>query len=464
MNKDQRSFTDDVGQFIKGSLPSYLQIFARWIRYYAVIWISTIIIILLSLAFINYITTSKVILGYPHLGSSYRSIADSYKQFFAANRIDFQLVEATSLKQSAQKLSQYSSPVNASFSLSDYAVRQGENEFVSLGSIGIAPGWLFYRGDSIEGAEPISKLKRKRVSIGPPGSFSNRSYRELLKSFDVADGGSELLTLSDLEAVSALRGGEIDALWIVDNIQSSNIQALIADKNIKLYSWERASALVEKFKNIATFTIPAGYFSLAEDRPPRDVKLMASPITVLVESNLHPSLQWALLLAAKDYHDNHFDYLSSDNEFPAYIDKTVPLSPVAERFFSSGVPFFFRYLPIYIASLLEASWFWILTTLVLSAPIWLWVKTLLKKLDNFNQKTVRSEIEEDFKLVQDLVDRTINVRSRVELERIEEELNNIAMRDMARSLSIKDATAYYVFHLKLLHAREALNMATSRLK
>jgi len=67
-------------------------------------------------------------------------------------------------------------------------------------------------------------------------------------------------------------------------------------------------------------------------------------------------------------------------------------------------------------------------------------------------------------LVQDLLDRTINVRSTVELERIEEELNNIAMRDMARSLSIKDATAYYVFHLKLLHAREALNMATSRLE
>jgi hypothetical protein len=99
------------------------------------------------------------------------------------------------------------------------------------------------------------------------------------------------------------------------------------------------------------------------------VTLLSSTVTLLIEADLHPALQWGFLLAARDYQSSHYEDFSAGVAFPQYIDKSVPLSSVAERYFNDGVPTVFSYLPIFYASIVERIWIWVLTAFLMGYPI-----------------------------------------------------------------------------------------------
>ena len=341
--------------------------------------------------------------------------------------------------------------------VSNYLTTDTSGKYQSLGSIKYAPGWLFYRGPTIEGPGPFGGLAGRRVSIGPPGSFANRFMRELYSiAKPTGVGDIQILELPDSEAVAALLKGDIDAMWTIDGVASENIRQLIADPELQLFSWDLADAYVEKLPYLSKLTLPAGYFDIGNTRPPKDLTLLSTTVTLLVEADLHPALQWGFLLAARDYQSSHYDDLSAGVTFPKYLDKSVPLSPVAERYFNDGVPTVFSYLPIFYASLVERIWIWLLGAFLIGYPI---VHTFM----HYRQFHARWNISHSFERLRSYEERVVEATNADELDQLVTKINAFEEEVLGHWVAEENLKDYYLLRAAFGRAREAISFTQKRL-
>ncbi len=73
---------------------------------------------------------------------------------------------------------------------------------------------------------------------------------------------------------------------------------------------------------------------------------------VVARDDVHAALIYLLMSIVDAVHEPP-TLLSQENEFPADKDVDLPLSPLAEQYFKSGKPFLQRYLPYWLASVVE---------------------------------------------------------------------------------------------------------------
>src|SRR5262249_53796690 len=111
-------------------------------------------------------------------------------------------------------------------------------------------------------------------------------------------------------------------------------------------------AWVAVFPYLNRVTVPRGVASLAKDRPPQDVTLVAPKASLLVRRDLHPALQYLLLQAAEEIHSGA-GMLSRPGQFPVAEPGDVPLSREARNFYKSGGTFIQRNLPFWLAVLVS---------------------------------------------------------------------------------------------------------------
>jgi TRAP-type uncharacterized transport system substrate-binding protein len=385
MTGKPRSFNEEVINYFKYDFRDNLRALRRWARYYwTPLCMAAVFLIGLS-AYISYGTASKVVLGYAQAGTIYRDIAESYQKFFTANGLVLELSPVSHLKESVQQLALPGQHLNASFVLSGTKIAEDDADFVTIGTVEYAPGWLFYRGAEIEDTEPFSALNGKRISIGLPGSLANQSFRRLMAAAEVETNAQEFLELSDQEAVQQLLDGQLDAIWIVDSYNASNVRRAAVAAGINIFNWKSADAFVERFPSFKKLLLPAGFFDIGENRPRENLAVLGASVSIIVEANLHPAAQWALILATRDYHENNYDDLGDGTIFPKYTDKDRPLSPVADRYYETGVPDIFSYLPLYYAALWEAKWSWILSVLLLLLVAYYWWRRVHEIIEDFDE-------------------------------------------------------------------------------
>jgi uncharacterized RDD family membrane protein YckC len=217
-----------------------------------------------------------------------------------------------------------------------------------LGTVSYEPTWLFYRG-----AAPglhLEGLRGRKVSIGPEGSGSRAIALELLSRNGMGPKEAELLPLPLAESGEQLLAGKIDAAIMVVSWDAPVVRSLLADPHIELASFRRASAYVALDPFLNALTLPAGVGSLAADRPPHDVTLLAPKTSLLVRRELHPAIQSLLLDAAAEVHSGA-GVFNKSGQFPAAEQFDVPLSSEARQFYKAGRPFLQRYLPFWLAVL-----------------------------------------------------------------------------------------------------------------
>lgn len=425
MNEQPDSFLQEVLIYLRHELPIKLDALRRWVAYYWAVWLAVTVVVVGMSLYMAYGTVNKVVLGYAQAGTIYRGIADSYQRFFAANGLRLELSPVSHLQDSVQQLALPGDRINASFVLSGSDISDDESKFLSLGTVEYAPGWLFYRGQEISGPEPFSALSGKRVAIGPPGSFANQEFRKLMAIAQAPPTSQDLLELSDQEAVVALLDGRLDAIWLVDNFKSENVRKAAAARDLRIFSWERADAFADRLPYLSKLKLPAGFFDIAGNRPPKDVTLLGSSIVVLVEANLNPALQWSLILAAHNYHDANYDDLSDGTVFPKHTDKDRQLSPVAERYFKAGIPAVFSYLPLYLAAVWDAKWAWILSFFIFGLPLYYWIKNFHRNLDNFEVRQSRDVVVEVLRKFRAMEMQVLSAKTIDELAGVEDGLSAI---------------------------------------
>jgi hypothetical protein len=126
----------------------------------------------------------------------------------------------------------------------------------------------------------------------------------------------------------------------------------VADPAIGLVSFARADAYVALEPSLEKVVLPMGVGDLARNRPPRDVTLLTTRTSFVVREDLHAAVQYLLLEAASEIHGGP-GIFQKPSQFPAAEGVDVPLSDQARRFYRSGPPFLHRYLPYWMAVLVE---------------------------------------------------------------------------------------------------------------
>jgi hypothetical protein len=114
--------------------------------------------------------------------------------------------------------------------------------------------------------------------------------------------------------------------------------------------------------------LPAGAIDLIEPRPPTDVILVGPKSSLVVRNDLHAVIQYRLLEAAAEIHSTPSMFRTA-GQFPAPESVDLPLSPYARDFYKTGLPFFLRYLPFWLAVVLEQPLVWLIPLLVISFPL-----------------------------------------------------------------------------------------------
>jgi TRAP transporter TAXI family solute receptor len=244
---------------------------------------------------------------------------------------------------------------------------EDDSGLLSLGSMFYEPVWVFYRDDKV--LTRLTELKGKRIAIGQEGSGVRQLAQQLLDANDIPTG-DHLVPLAGLAAAEELQQGRIDAAFIIAAETAPVIQVLIRSPSVKLMSFAQDRAYQRRFPFLTKLTFPRGVADLVRDYPPDDIKVLAPTANLIVSEDLHPALQTLLLQAASEVHGKS-GFFQDAGEFPSYKDPMLPLSPEAARYFKSGAPFLQRYLPFWLAVMVDRL-------IVLLVPIFALLIPLLK--------------------------------------------------------------------------------------
>jgi hypothetical protein len=227
------------------------------------------------------------------------------------------------------------------------------------------PVWVFYRGD--RRFDRLTDLKGKRIAIGQEGSGVRQLAQQLLAANEI-EPGEHLLPLSGLKAAEELQQGRIDAAFIIAAENAPVVQVLLRSPGVKLMSFAQADAYQRRFPFLGKLVLPHGVADLVRDYPPEDILLVAPTANLIVRKDLHPALQSLLLQAASEVH-GRAGFFQRAGEFPAFKDRMLPLSPEAARYFKSGPPFLQRYLPFWLAVLIDRLIVMLIPVFALMVPL-----------------------------------------------------------------------------------------------
>jgi hypothetical protein len=107
---------------------------------------------------------------------------------------------------------------------------------------------------------------------------------------------------------------------------------------------------------------------LARDIPPADVRLVAPTATLVARQGTHPALIQLFVQAAQRVHGGP-GWFQRKGDFPSAQNTERPLAKEAQRFYASGVPVLQRYLPFWLANVIERMWPAILTIVAVLLPL-----------------------------------------------------------------------------------------------
>lgn len=247
-------------------------------------------------------------------------------------------------------------------------------QLMSLGSMFYEPVWLFYRIDSAkkvnrEGVlSDFSQLRGLRVNVGARGSGIPGMMSRLLRANLMENDDIKRSNLDLTPAVVALLGGELDAVALVSAPESPLVQMLLQTPGIRMYEFAQAEAYARRYRFISPVTLPRGVVDLSRDVPPRDIGLVAATCSLVAREDLHPALVQLFVQAASRIHGSS-GWISRAGQFPSALNSEFPLASDAERYYRTGPPLLQRYLPFWLANLIDRMWVALFSIAVILIPL-----------------------------------------------------------------------------------------------
>ena len=300
-------------------------------------------------------------------GNAFAIVAERYRASLARHGVSLQLVPTAGAVDNLLRLKDPTSHVDAGFVQAGTTTSDESPGIESLGAVFYEPLWFFCRCTSR--GLGVQDLTGARLSIGPEGSGTRALALKLLALNKVESSKLELHSYSPAEAASRLERGELDGALMLSGWESANVQRLLANPDIGLISFRHADAYLALLPFLNKVTVPMGVGNLAANRPPVDTVLLAPEASIAVRASLHPALQYLLLEAANEVHSAPGVFQRS-GEFPAARVLDLPLSREARQYYTSGPSALQRYLPFWLAPLVQRLLFIALPLAGIIYPVW----------------------------------------------------------------------------------------------
>lgn len=364
-------------------------------------WVSLLVLglgVILLVLFTRPLPPRTVTLAVGQPGSTYELLGKRYQAYFADAGVTLELVNTAGSRESVIDADDAGSPINAGFLLGGVAHKGDFPRLVSLGSVQYLPLWFFYRGPEFTGADAVAYFKGRPMAIGREGSGTELLLTRILamRGIQLEVDAANFRRLSHAEAAEQLIKGQIDAMAIVDGIDSPTIQHLLAHPEIHLFDFAYADAYVKRMPYLEMVTIPRGSLDLVKLDPPYDIHMIASTITLLVEKTMHPALQLLFLQATDAISEEADPFFGRTDQFPAYIDKSIPLSQVAERYFAHGAPWLSGYLPFWLVNYVDRMWLLVLGIFAILLPLF----RLVPNYRLFRSRQLISDAYDELKIIE----------------------------------------------------------------
>jgi hypothetical protein len=249
------------------------------------------------------------------------------------------------------------------------------DELRSLGAVYYEPLWIFYRGK--RELTRLHELAPLRVAVGTEGSGTRALALELLQAIGADTARANFQPLGGAQAAAALRSGQLDAAFVVGAPDAAVVQDLLHAEGIRLLSLDNAEAYARRFPYLTALTLPSGVLDLRAQIPPRNVTLLATTALLVVRADFHPALAFLLLNAASEVHSRP-GLLNRQGEFPSARASEFELSPDAARYLRDGPPFLRRYLPFWLANLIERMLVLLVPLFAVLVPVFKFLPSLLQ--------------------------------------------------------------------------------------
>ncbi|MGD0491539.1 MAG: TAXI family TRAP transporter solute-binding subunit [Steroidobacteraceae bacterium] len=301
-------------------------------------------------------------------GSAFETVAERYAKILARSGITLKVVESAGSMENLARLSDRKSRVDIALVQAGLSQDDQAADLVSLGAMFYQPVTIFYR--SPKPLMRLSDFRSQRIAIGPEGSGTRYLALALLKANEIDPAGpTRLLPLEGDAAREALLRGRADAIFLTgDSASPITIREMLHAEGIQLFGFPQADAYVRRFPYLNKLVVPPGAFDLGENLPPAEVNLLAPAVELVAHSDLHPALVDLLVDAAVQVH-GRATLLQSAGQFPNPAMHSLPLDPEAARYYKSGDrSFTYRYLPFWLASLVNRAVVVLVPIFVLLVP------------------------------------------------------------------------------------------------
>lgn len=220
---------------------------------------------------------------------------------------------------------------------------------------------------------------------------------------------------------------------------------LLLTPGVRLMNFQQAQAYARRFGFLTPVVLPQGVVDLADNRPPEDLQLVASTTSLIARHDTHPAILQLFAQTALDLHGPP-GWFNRTREYPNLQLAELPVSPEAERAIRNGKPLLQRYLPFWLANLVERMWLAMGLIIALVLPL----SRILPPLYSFR---IRSRV---FRWYAEL--RDIETRAEAEMAAIAEllrELDELEHRAEKISLPLAYTDELYALrhHIELVRQR-----------
>ncbi len=299
--------------------------------------------------------------------SAYDEFGKRYRKALAANGIDVVLLPSEGSSDNLRLLREGKADLGFVQGGSNERATTEESGLESLGSLFVEPVWLFYReeaarkvaaprsGSAAPALASLTQLQGLRLNVGTAGSGVPRLMDKLFDANKIDPHRIRVSQLEQTPATVSFLAGDLDAIVFASAPESLMVQMLLQTPGVKLMDFAQSEAYSRRFPFLTPVVLPRGVVDLARDLPPADLRLVATTTALLTRHKTHPALLQLFAQAARDIH-GPAGWFNRAGAFPSIEHSEYPISREAERAITGGRPFLQRYLPFWLANVVERMW------------------------------------------------------------------------------------------------------------